>query len=88
MEKESEKLHPAIKARTERVNLLLSKIKQQKKVELNQLIASFSMETGLSFRKIREYLETLEATKKIRVVTVNDILSKDYGAIYIEYVEE
>ena len=88
MSTKHEKLHPAIKARSERISMLLDKIKENKKIEIKKLIASFSMETGLSFRKIREYLEILEASKKIRVYVNNDFKSKDYGETYVEYVEE
>ena len=88
MEETKTKMHPAIRARSERISMLLSEIKRAKKIKIKSLIANFSMETGLSFRKIKEYLETLEAAKKIKIYTDNDFNSKDYGEVFVEYVGE
>jgi len=82
-----EKVHPAVKARAERIQRLLEFLKDNPKTPLRKIIAEFSFETGLSVRKINEYLKILSMMGKIRIYPVNDFKSKDYGEEYVEIQE-
>jgi DeoR/GlpR family transcriptional regulator of sugar metabolism len=60
-------MHPAFRWRKERIEELLNMIKKEGNAKIDELVAKLSLNYGLSERKVKEYLKTLEAEGKIKV---------------------
>lgn len=68
-EEKKEVSNPFIRMRNERINMLLKMIKQNPDTPLDDLISQMSLQTGVTRRKIREYLRVLIETGKVEIET-------------------
>lgn len=53
--------------RKKRVELLLDTVKENPTLPLNKIVAKFMFETGLTRKRVTEYLHLLENEKKIKI---------------------
>jgi len=67
MAKDETWANPAIRWRKERIQELLTMIQQEENAKIDELVAKFSIEHGLSDRKVKEYLKVLETEGKVQV---------------------
>jgi predicted transcriptional regulator len=82
--KKEKKPHPLIRERNERIQELLQLIADNPEMPVRKLMASFALKTGLSLRKVDEYLKILSATGKIQILKKP---MDEFGGYYEEYVE-
>jgi predicted transcriptional regulator len=83
--KKEKKLHPLIRERNERIQELLKIIEDNPETPFRKLMATFALKTGLSLRKVEEYVKILEATGKIR--RYDKKIEGGFGGYYEEHVE-
>lgn len=63
--------NPAVKDRIERINNLLQLVKTEPTHNLTFIMGKFSLDTGLTEGKIREYLRILETQNKVKIDWLN-----------------
>jgi hypothetical protein len=66
-EDQKEYKNPFIQSRTKRVNMLKQYIKDKPEMTIEQLIATFSLDTGTSPKRVREYVQMLLDSKQASV---------------------
>jgi predicted transcriptional regulator len=66
--KKGKKVHHLIAERNERINQFLQLLKENPNIPVKKLMAEFSFNTGISLRKVEEYLKILVATGKVKIV--------------------
>ena len=67
MSNKNEPINPFSKQRIENIKYLLEKIQKNPDQPIDQILAVFSIETGASPKRVREYLQTLVISKKVKL---------------------
>jgi hypothetical protein len=64
---QNEPINPFSKQRIANIKQLQEEIKKSPNLPVEQILASFSIETGSSPKRVREYFQTLVASKKVKL---------------------